>query len=244
MISKTKMQNLVKEFHVSEVSAGLREKPGLLQFRDERGRNWLHLCASVNVSKKTALNPRASVKLAALLLEQGIDVNAPAFTEGSWHATPLWYAVARGRNRSLAKFLLASGSTPEHCLWAASFHQDATMLRLLVDGGAPLEAVAEGKTALLGAVKYSKFKAAKLLLEAGCDPNFQDAKGMTALHYMLKKSSDKRHFGMFARHGARGDIPDAEGKTASDIMRRKRDPYFHKIADGLAGVSDATTSVR
>ena len=234
MISKTRLQVRVREFQVDDAIAGLREKPELLEFRDERGRNWLHLCASVDISRKRELDAQDSVRLAGDLLNLGLDVNRPAFTEGSWQATPLWYAVARGRNRPLAKFLLASGSTPEHCLWAACFREDTRMLGLLVDAGAPLEAVAEGETPLLGAVKHSKFKAARLLLDAGSDPNFQDANDMTALHYMLKKNSDKRHYGMFVDHGARGDMQDPDGETASGILRRKRDPYFRELADLLA----------
>ncbi len=235
MISKTRMQNLVKEFRVDEVAAGLRETPDLLQFRDERGRNWLHLCGSVDVSKKRGLNPKDSVRLARLLLDRGIDINGPAFTEGDWHATPLWYAVARGRNIALAKFLLEFGSTPEHCLWAACFYEDPKMVNLLVEAGAPLEAVAERETPLLGAVKYSKFKAARMLLDAGSNPDFQDVRGMTALHYMLKKASDKKHFRMFVERGARGDIRNAEGDTAAAIMLRKRDPDFHRMAKQLTG---------
>ena len=85
----------------------------LSQFKDERGRNWLHLCASV--SKRAFRAP--SQRLAKGLLARGLHINAPAFTEGTWHATPLWYAVARGHNIELASYLLECGSTPEHCLW-------------------------------------------------------------------------------------------------------------------------------
>ena len=163
MISRTRMITLVRNFSADEVPEGLDEKPELLRYRDERGRNRLHLCADVDVcedackdvcrdvcidvckdvSRKTNLNTENSVRLGAVLLERGLDINAPAFTEGSWCATPLWYAVGRGHNLPLAKFLLKSGSNPEHCLWAASFSEDLEMLRLLVEAGASLEAVAE-----------------------------------------------------------------------------------------------------
>ena len=233
MASKTKLTELVKVFAADAVAQGLRENPELITHRDDRGRNWLHLCAGVDVEKKRGLDPQDSVRLADVLLGLGIGVDEPAFTEGTWQATPLWYAVGRGHNIALATFLLDAGSTPEHCLWAASFNEDGQMLRLLIERGAPLEAIAEGETPLLGAVKMSRFGKVDMLLAAGANPDFRDAKGMTALHYMLKKGSDKAHFATFAKHGAAGDIPGPDGKTAAEIMRRKRDPDFHVLADQL-----------
>ena len=38
---------------------------------------------------------------------------------------------------------------------------------------------------------------------------------------------------MLVAHGARGDIPNADGVTAIDIMRKKRDPDFHALAEEL-----------
>ena len=58
------------------------------------------------------------------------------------------------------------------------------MINLLLDRGANIEAIAEDETPLLAAVKYSKFAMAELLLARGANPNFQDSKGMTALHYI------------------------------------------------------------
>lgn len=237
MTSRTGMRRLVRDFMVGEVRGGLEEKPALLQLRDERGRNWLHLCASVDVSGRPAKDRKNSVRLAAMLIDSGIDINAPAFTEGSWQATPLWYAVARGANLAMARFLLERGSSPEHCLWAAGFREDLAMMRLLIDAGANLEAVAEGETPLLGVVKVSRFKAAKLLLQAGADPNFRDRHGMTALHYMLRKSSEKKHYAMFADHGARGDIEDSSGNSVCSLLRRKRDPFYGRLAQSLASGS-------
>ena len=40
-------------------------------------------------------------------------------------------------------------------------------------------------------MKSSHFRAAEALLERGANVNVQDSHGMTALHYMLKKDSDK-----------------------------------------------------
>ena len=153
------------------------------------------------------MDPADAIPLADALIDFGIDVNAPAFTEGTWRATPLRYAVARGNNIDLARYLLASESTPEHCLWAAVFHEDLGMIALLVDAGARLDAVAEEETPLLHAVKYSRFRGTEALLEAGADPDYRDVRGMTTLHYMLKRNSDVRHFRTFAAYGARGDNP-------------------------------------
>ena len=58
------------------------------------------------------------------------------------------------------------------------------MINLLLDRGANIDAIAEDEIPLLAAVKYSKFAMAELLLARGANPNFQDSKGMTALHYI------------------------------------------------------------
>ena len=235
--SKSRLMACVRAFDTDGVVAGLKARPDLLQHTDERGRNWLHLCASVDAYKRD-LDPADAIALAEALLDFGLDVNAAAFTEGTWRATPLWYAVSRGGSIDLARYLLASGSTPEHCLWAAAYREDLDMIALLVDAGAQLEAVAEEETPLLHAAKYSRFRSAEALLEAGANPDYRDVRGMTALHYMLKKNSDLRHLGMFAACGARGDIPDSDGRTAAAILSRKRDRAFHAVAAQLASGRD------
>lgn len=63
---------------------------------------------------------------------------------------------------------------------------------------------------------------------------------MTALHYMLRKNSDIRHFHTFAGYGARGDIADREGKTAAAILSRKRDAAFHAVVARLASEGTRT----
>ena len=105
---------------------------------------------------------------------------------------------------------------------------------MLLQHGAAIDAVAEDETPFLSAVKNSHFRAAEALLEHGADANFQDSRRMTALHYMLKKDSDKRHFRTLLRYGARGDLKNQSGETAAEIMARKRDPDFKAMATELS----------
>jgi len=233
VISKTKLGELVKTFRWKEVDAALAEKPDLLAVRDDRGRNWLHLCCGVN-PRRARLRAEDSVKTAEVLLRLGIDINLEAFTEGEWKATPLWFAIARGENLALAEFLLKRGSNPNYCLWAAGFVENIEAIRLLVRHGANVnDHSAVEESPFMGAIKWSHFKAAEELLKLGADVNYVDPVGMTALHYMLKKGSDKKYFAMLIAHGARGDIKNKDGVTAAEIMRKKRDPEFRKMAEEL-----------
>jgi ankyrin repeat protein len=228
MISKTAMLSLVKELRWKEAQDGFAEKPDLLRVRDKRGRTWLHLACAVDVSdRQTAV--RDSIRLAELLLDRGLDINDAAFTEENFKATPLWYAIAFGKNIALAKFLLSRGSNPNYCMFAAAYNDDAAAIRLLADHGAETDPEAEGATPLLFAVQWSRFNAAEELLKRGANSNYQDSKGMTALHCMLKKGADKKYIRMILSHGARTDIPNKAGATAAAIMMKKRDPDFRRM---------------
>ena len=158
--------------------------------RDERGRNALHLLCSRPCTEKTTAQ---SLKLAEYLLGQGFNVNAPAFVEGAFKATPLWHAISRGRNIALAKLLLKRGWTPEYSLWTAAFHNDKEAIDLLIKSGASLDPVTEDETPFFGAIRWSRFVGAERLLRHGANVNFQNSKGRTALHLLLKKNSDRKY---------------------------------------------------
>jgi hypothetical protein len=231
MVSKTSLAESVRAFRWLEVGEALAARPDLLDAVDEKGRNWLHHCCRSPLAGRDASE---SISTADLLLGLGLGLDAPAFREGEWEATPLWFTVAWGKNLPLAEHLLKRGANPNFCLFAAIWNEDRAAIRLLLDHGADIEdGAARGETPLMGAVAWSRFGPAEALLLAGADPNFRNAKGVTALHMMLKKGSAPEHFGLFARHGARGDIPDAAGRTAVDILRRKRDPAYRAVADAL-----------
>jgi ankyrin repeat protein len=237
------MLQLVRELRWSDVEASLEEKPELLDVRDEKGRNWLHVCCSVN-PKDRRLRTSDSVRLADVFLDAGLDVNEAAFREGDWKATALWYAVARGENLTLARHLLERGSDPNHCLWAAAYHDDVPAIHLLVNAGADVDPVTEDETPFLAAVKTSHFRAAQALLELGANVDFQDSRGRSALHYMLRKASDERHFRMLVSFGARGDLPDRDGSTAFEAISRKRASGFRKLAAQLATKGRAAGAAR
>ena len=151
----------------------------------------------------------------------------------AWRATPLWYAISRGRNLTLARWLLERGCDPEHCLWAAQFARDPDAIRLLVGFGARLDVSQDGETPFLMAVKWSHFDEAWLLADLGADVDAKDDQGLTALHLMLKKASEAAELRRLVERGARGDIPGPDGRTAVDLLRRKRGPEFRAIADAL-----------
>lgn len=229
MVSKTSLRETVRGHRWRELGGALAARPDLLGVRDERGRNWLHLCCAAPG------DPADSIRTADLLLGLGLGLEDAAFTEGEWRATPLWFSIAWGKNYPLAEHLLKLGAPPLYSLFAAIWNNDSATIRLLLSYGADVdEDGAPGESPLMGAVAWSRFGPAATLLEAGADPDLRNRKGDTALHMMLKKGSALEHFQLFARHGARGDIPNAKGETAAQILRRKRDAAFRALADELA----------
>jgi len=219
-MSKTRLFQSIKSLNLEAVAALLEAHPELEQVKDERGRNALHfLCSLPRTDKIRERSP----ELAQYLLGLGLDINEPAFVEGPFKATPLWYAISRGRNLPLARFLLKRGSTPEYCLWSAGFHDDVEAIDLLIKHGARVDPVAEDETPFLGAIKWSHFAAAERLLRHGANVNFQNSKRMSALHFLLKKNSERKHIEMLLRHGADPTLENAEGKSALDMVANRRD---------------------
>jgi len=216
------MLALVKSFRAADVRKALADSPALLEVRDERGRNWLHVCCG---TKPKPAKVRDSVKTAQVLLEAGLDLDREAFREGQWKATPLWYAIARGENLALAELLLKRGCDPNHCLWAAAFRSNLPAIRLLVRHGARIDDCIQDETPFLAAVKTSHFDAAEELLRLGASPGFRDKRGMTAFDYMLKKNSDAAQF---ARLIARGAKLDAAQRAA---VARKKAPAFGRLVE-------------
>jgi ankyrin repeat protein len=231
-MSKARLFQAIKALDVDAVTALLDAQPALTRVIDDRRRNPLHFLCSLPADPKTSSRSPA---LARRLLDAGLDVNAPAFIEGAFRATPLWYAISRGQNLPLARFLLKHGSTPENSLWAAAFANNVEAIDLLVRSGASLDPVTEDETPFLGAIKWSRFTAAERLLRHGANVNFQNSKGVTALHMVLKKNSAPTHVEMLLRHGADPTIRSKDGKSPLDLVAKRRDKaYFNLLSRGRA----------
>jgi hypothetical protein len=225
-MSKAALFRSIKALDVEAVAVLLETNPALIRVTDDRRRNPLHFLCSLPADPKTG--PR-SLALARRLLDAGLDVNAPAFVERAFQATPLWYAISRGRNLPLARFLLTRGSSPENCLWAAAFAENLEAIDLLVRSGASLDPVTEDETPFLGVIKWSRFVGAERLLRHGADVNFQNSKGVTALHLVLKKNSDRKHVEMLLRHGADPTIKGRDGKSPLDLVGNRRDKTYFTL---------------
>ena len=118
---------------------------------------------------------------------------------------------------------MKNGSTPEYCLWSAAFNDDVQTIDLLIKHGARVDPVAEDETPFLAAIKWSRFAAAERLLRHGANVNFQNSRGMTALHFLLKKNSDRKYVEMLQRHGADPTLENDEGKSPLDMVANRRD---------------------
>ncbi len=233
-MSKTRLFQAIKALDADAVAGLLHAQPELIRAVDDRRRNLLHFLCSLPADPRTSARALA---LARRLLDAGLDVNAPAFAEGAFQATPLWYAISRGSNLPLARFLLKHGSTPENSLWAAAFADNLEAIDLLVKSGASLDPVVEDETPFLGAIKWSRFSAAERLLRHGADVNFQNSKGVTALHMVLKKNSDRRHIEMLLRHGADPTLRSKDGKTPLDLVARRRDRTYFDLLSRRGGAA-------
>lgn len=188
-MSKTALFEAAKCWDAAKVTQLVGESPNLVKATDARGRTALHLCAARPPKSKD--DPaKDSITTAAVLLRAGADVNAihgiPDDGE-IFPATPLWYAVARGKNLPLVKALLKAGADPDHCLWAAVWANDARMLQVLLKAGSRTELKFDGETPLLYAARLGREPVIPYLLRANASVTATDSKGMTPLDHALRK---------------------------------------------------------
>lgn len=184
----------------AEVMEFLTRQPEYLHLRDSDGATLLHHCARSN-----------SLPLAQFLLNHGLSPNLrthenrtplhDSFEHGTEAISKILlengaevdihYAAAIGDLETLAMFLdkcpdmLFDVSTGLTLLDWAAFGNSDDAIRLLNDRGLDVNfrTQTESATALMAAAQYNHCKAARALLELGCDPNLSTHEGFTPLHY-------------------------------------------------------------
>ncbi|GAB5403339.1 MAG: acyltransferase family protein [Aureliella sp.] len=104
-------------------------------------------------------------------------------------------------------------------LWASARNGDTTLLQKLIDGGAPLDAQDPtlGSSPLTVAAIYDRPEAAKLLLDAGADPDFINRDKGTAAHaaFFFGRAEVAK---LLIDKGADLSIRDQSGATAIEAM--------------------------
>lgn len=214
----------VRAWDAATVERALAKNPTLATFRDENGKEPLHHCAGIN-RIKPGLEVEDSIRTAKALVGAGADVNAVRIIidEGEeFHATPLWYAVAWGRNMDLARYLLENGADPNNCMWAAVWDQNLTMAQMLRDFGADIDPVFHDETPLLLCVKSKRLKPLSWLVQNGANINFQDSEGRSPLHFAVKRDYTLAQVRELLDLGADASSRANNGETPLSIAIERR----------------------
>jgi ankyrin repeat protein len=181
--SKTALFEAAKAWDAPGVRAILKAAPTLVTATDPRGRTALHLACAVPPGGNGLGEPDGIKTVGALLtagaaLEGAVPMDED---EGDFRATPLWYAVSRGRNLPLAKFLLKRGADAAYSLWTVVWSDDDVMCRELLKAKPRLDLVAHGETPIFYAARLQRLKTLRLLIDAGADPSIEDPRGRDAV---------------------------------------------------------------
>lgn len=232
-MSKTRLIEAVRELDLDTTKKILSAKPSLLTVKNRQGRNLLHLACGASCIK-LGVPETAAARMVNYLLDLGMDIEEQGGS-GRDLCSPLWFAVAIGRNITVVKLLLKRGASPTLApgggLFAAGWWEDTDILDVLLKAGADID-IRVGATPFLACWCWRRYEAAKFLARKGANVNFQDPRnGKTALHYGIEREFDPALLKWLVQHGASPDIEDKEGVTPRGKASRKRDKRFIAALD-------------
>jgi ankyrin repeat protein len=180
--SKTALFVAAKRWDAVAINSILAAAPALIDATDPKGRTALHIACGVKSGG--ALGEPNGIDTVTALLEAGAELERAvpmAEYEGDFRATPLWYAVARGENLPLVRFLLGHGADASYSLWAAVWRDDPVLSRELLNANPRLDLRAHGETPIFYAARLRRVKTLDLLIAVGADPTVPDPQGRDAV---------------------------------------------------------------
>ena len=214
------------------MTAALATNRELVQYTDQIGKTPLHHCAEID-ARRFRLNLNDSLDTARALLAAGAEVNAirVIIDDGEeFRASPLWYAVAWGKNYDLARLLLENGAQPDHhAIGSAIWDQDLRMAEMLRARGAQIDHVFRDETPLLRTVRARRLKLLKWMIDHGADINFQDSAGYSALHYAVKGKHTLAQVDELLSYGAQPDLQAKDGNTPAMLAEAKGKPRLARL---------------
>lgn len=220
-VGKEQLMQAIRDWDTKAIAAALRERPQFVALIDDAGRTLLHNCARRRAAKGTA--SAASIAAAKTLLKAGVSINAvqPINDDGEvFPATALWYALAWGRNRALASFLLKAGANPNRCMFALVYADDLPSARLLRRHGAEIDEVFGGETPLIYAMRHQRARFAEWLLKEGANANTRDRRGRSALHHAVRRRLPDSTLKALLRSGADANAVGGDGRSVAQLATR------------------------
>lgn len=203
--SKTALFDAAKAWDAAAVKAIPTAAPNLVTASDPKGRMALHIACCQNPSSGKHGEPNG-IKTVTTLLDAGaaLETAVPMDEdEEDFRATPLWYAVSRGRNLPLVRFLLKRGADASYSLWSVVFQDDDVTCRELLKTNPRLDLKAHGETPIFCAAWLQRLKTLDLLIKAGADPSIRDRRGRDAVDIARSRRLPKELIGRLESARAR-----------------------------------------
>jgi hypothetical protein len=221
----------------------LRQHPALIsvQVRREPGSNLLHEACQVDAAA-IGRSPGDVIRIIDLLVEAGIDINAPVALHEGGHLSGAWFCLRRGGSLEVLRHVLAKGAVPSGIYSAVWGRPEA--IPLLHQHGADLEELSFDETPLLHAVKNRKRESTRVLLARGVDPNHADSQGATPLHYAVRQFDDADVIALLLAHGASPAVRSKRGLSPLDLAVRMGRQDIVEQLGGQAAVAAALAEPR
>ena len=211
----------------------------------------LHLCFSQHIHAEPERADNM-IAIAELLVSQGADVDDSfPFEQGGEHRlSALYGALGHANNMVLARWLLDHGADPndnESLYHSTELGHHDGLVMLLKHG-----AKTDGTNALARAMDFDDLEAARLLLEAGADPNEgalphpsgQPSLAIPSLHQAARRMCSAEMARLLISHGADGTFA-YRGHTAYALARMRGNPAIATVIEdaGQATQLDATEAL-